>query len=339
MTRKNWGALLVMLLVGGIIFMYSLREVNLQQLWANLLELNWGWLLVAIACMALYLILEGIVVKLFMNQRYPSYSWGNALRLPLIEQLFNGITPFSTGGQPAQIIAMLKAGVDGGRASSMLLMKFVVFQTMIVINFCLSMMIGFHLIATELQALTMFVIIGFLIHFVVITSLLMIMYWYQLTKRLVIGVIWPLHWFLSAQRYQTLQTTLVEKIDIFHQESLGMRRNPRLLVKVSLVTMGQLFFYYAIPYYLLLALGVTNLNFWMIMSLHIIIFMVTSVFPIPGGAGGAEYGFLVLFGHYVTNHSKLVLAMLLWRLLTYYGGIFVGMVATVIKPDKVSETD
>ncbi|MCQ2570122.1 MAG: hypothetical protein MJ139_04435, partial [Limosilactobacillus sp.] len=72
MTRKNWGALLIMMIIGVAIFAYSLREVNLHQLWLNLLELNWGWLLVAIFCMALYLVLEGVVVKLFMKQRYPS---------------------------------------------------------------------------------------------------------------------------------------------------------------------------------------------------------------------------------------------------------------------------
>ncbi len=63
--------------------------------------------------------------------------------------------------------------------------------------------------------------------------------------------------------------------------------------------------------------------------------MIISLFPIPGGAGGAEYSFSVLFSSFIGANSKLVLAMLLWRLLTYYFGMFAGMFALVIKPDKV----
>ena len=134
MSRKNWLALVAMLLIGGGIVAYSLRTVNLRLLVQDFFTLNWWWMLVALACICLYLILEGVVVKIFMNNRHADFTWKDALRLPPIEQLFNGITPFSTGGQPAQLVAMLQCGVDGGLASSVLLMKFVVFQAMIVIT-------------------------------------------------------------------------------------------------------------------------------------------------------------------------------------------------------------
>lgn len=339
MNRKNWLALILMLVVGVGIFAFSLRNTDLHQLLIDLLALNWGWFAIAIVCIGLYLGLEGVVVKLFMKDSYPSFSWKDAMRMPLIEQLFNGITPFSSGGQPAQIIAMLQSGVDGGRASSVLLMKFVVFQAMIVINFIVSLIMGFHLISTKLQGLTLFVVIGFIIHFAVIVGLLMIMYWYQMTKRLTNWVIKPLRLFMKPERYAPIAVTLNEKIDTFYKESVKMKKQYRKLAKVSVVTLLQLFFYYAIPYFILRALGVSGLNFWMILSLHVIIFMVTSVFPIPGGTGGAEYGFVVLFAGYVQSNSKLVLAMLLWRILTYYVGLFAGMFALVIKADKVSEID
>ena len=73
----------------------------------------------------------------------------------------------------------------------------------------------------------------------------------------------------------------------------------------------------------------------MVVSLHVLIFMVISLFPIPGGAGGAEYSFSVLFASFVNSNTKLVLAMLLWRILTYYFGMFAGVIALVIKPNKV----
>ncbi len=335
MSRKNWIVLILMLVAGAGIFAFSLRNTDLHQLSIDLANLNWGWFSVAVLCICLYLGLEGVVTKLFMADRYPDFSWKNAMRVPLVEQLFNGITPFSTGGQPAQLVAMLQAGVDGGRASSVLLMKFVVFQGMIVINFIISMLIGFHYIATKLQALSLLVVFGFVIHLSVIVALLLVMYWHSFTKRATNLLLRPVRWFVKENRYQNWQRVLDERIDSFYQESLKMRQEYGKLAKVSVVTLVQLAFYYLIPYFILLALGVQNLNVVMIVSLNVLIFMITSLFPIPGGTGGAEYSFTVLFASFITSNAKLFLAMLLWRILTYYFGMFSGMVALVLKPDPV----
>ena len=339
MSRKNWLALVAMLLIGGGIVAYSLRTVNLRLLVQDFFTLNWWWMLVALACICLYLILEGVVVKIFMNNRHADFTWKDALRLPPIEQLFNGITPFSTGGQPAQLVAMLQCGVDGGLASSVLLMKFVVFQAMIVINFLISLLIGFHFIAEKLHALSLLVLLGFVIHLAVIVGLLLVMYWYGFTKRALNLLIKPCAWFMKPQRYERLRISLNEKVDSFYQESLRMKEEYGKMAKVCLVTLCQLFFYYAIPYFIMLALGVHGMNFIMVISLHVLIFMIISLFPIPGGAGGAEYSFSVLFASFIGSGTKLVMAMILWRLLTYYFGMFAGMVALFIKPDKIKHED
>ncbi|WP_283594991.1 lysylphosphatidylglycerol synthase transmembrane domain-containing protein [Limosilactobacillus galli] len=336
MNRRNWLVLILMMLIGVGIIGYSLRTVNLRLLVREVNTLNWGWMLVAILCICLYLGLEGVVVKIFMKDRHRDFTWKDALRLPPIEQLFNGITPFSTGGQPAQLVAMLQSGVDGGRASSVLLMKFVVFQAMIVINFIISLMIGFHYIEEKLHALAILVVLGFLIHLAVIVGLLMVMYWYRFTKRAMNLLIRPVAIFIKSERYEKMKIRLNEMVDSFYQESLKMKSEYRMMGRVCVVTLLQLFFYYMIPYFIMLALGIHYIDFVMVVSLHVLIFMIISLFPIPGGAGGAEYSFSVLFASFVHSNTKLVLAMILWRLITYYFGMVTGMIALMIKPDKVA---
>lgn len=335
MNRRNWLVLILMLLIGVGIIGYSLRTVNLSLLIREFNTLNWGWMLVAFLCICLYLALEGVVVKAFMRDRHRDFTWKDSLRLPPIEQLFNGITPFSAGGQPAQLVAMLQSGVDGGQASSVLLMKFVVFQGMIVINFIISLLIGFHYIEEKLHALAILVLLGFLIHLAVIVGLLMVMYWYQFTKWAMNILIHPVAIFIKPARYVKMRLRLNEMVDSFYQESLKMKNEYKMMGKVCVVTLLQLFFYYVIPYFILLALGVHHVNFIMVVSLHVLIFMIISLFPIPGGAGGAEYSFSVLLASFVHSNTKLVLAMILWRLITYYFGMIAGMFALMIKPDRV----
>ena len=334
MSRRNRFVLILMLLVGLGIFGYSLRNVKLSSSLRDLANLRWQWFIIALVCICMYLILESLVVKTFMADRLSSFTFKDAVRVPLIEQLFNGITPFSTGGQPAQLIAMLQSGVDAGQASSVLLMKFVVYQAMIVVSFIISLLIGFHYIAEKLQALSLLVIFGFLVHFTVIVGLLMIMYWHSFTKKVVNLCIAPGKWFMSADRFVKMKLNLDTKIDSFYQESLKIKSEGVKMLRVCLLTICQLAFYYLIPYFIMRSLGVTGLNLVMVTSLHILIVMIISLFPIPGGAGGAEYSFSVLFSSFIGTNSKLVLAMILWRLLTYYFGMFAGMFALMIKPDK-----
>ncbi|MFD1124297.1 YbhN family protein [Lentilactobacillus raoultii] len=338
MSRKNKFTFMLMVLIGIGIIWYSMRNVKLSVLIHDFFSLNPFWLIIAFACICVYLLIEAIITKVLVSNRVAAFTFKDALRVPLVEQLFNGITPFSSGGQPGQLVVMLQTGVDGGRASSVLLMKFVVYQAMIVVNFFISLLIGFHYVATKMHYLSLFVLFGFLIHFFVIVGLLMIMYWPSFTKRITQILFRPVKWFVKDERYDRLRVTLLEKIDNLYEESIRIGRQPKLMLKVVLLTFFQLGFYYLIPYFIMLALGYDNANIFMVTSLHIMIVMIISLFPIPGGSGGAEFSFESLFKSYITSNSKLVLAMILWRILTYYFGMVVGAAALLIKPDKVNDS-
>ncbi|MCW3779399.1 lysylphosphatidylglycerol synthase transmembrane domain-containing protein [Levilactobacillus namurensis] len=340
MSRRNKWVLTVMLLLGVAIFAFSLRDIKFSVLINDFVHINFWWFGVAVLCMVLYLGLEAVIVKVFISDRIQGFTFKDAVRIPLVEQLFNGITPFSSGGQPAQLIALMQTGVDAGKASSVLLMKFVVFQSMIVINFLIALVIGFNYIQDKLHALAWLVVFGFTIHLAVIVGLLMVMFWYGFTKRAVAVVLYPAHWFMKPVRYTRMVANINRKIDSFYAESVRISGQWRLMLRVFVITFIQLMFYYLIPYFIMLALGYTTANIVMVTSMHVLIVMVISLFPIPGGAGGAEYSFEMIFKSYIASNSKLVLAMILWRLLTYYFGMLAGLVAMVIRPDKVvEETD
>lgn len=338
MSKRNKIVLIFMLILGIGIFGFSLRNINLNHLLHDIVHIHVQWLLVAIGCMLLYFGIEAVITRMFVVSNGDRFSFRDAIRIPLIEQLFNGITPFSSGGQPAQLVALMQSGVEAGRASSVLLMKFVVFQAMIVINFMFSLLIGFDYIAAKMSYLSLFVVFGFLIHFAVIIGLLLVMYWHGFTKKLISWIMIPVGWFVKEDRYAKWKVSLDEKVDTFYLESVRIKSQWKLLIKIFIMTFFQLLFYYLVPYYIMLSLGYTGINVIMVTSLHVLIVMVISIFPIPGGSGGAEYSFDVLFSSFIHSNSKLVLAMLIWRLLTYYFGMFGGMLALVTKPDKLNRT-
>lgn len=342
MNRKNRLVLVLMLLIGVGIFTYSMRGVNLQDMLHDIVTIKVGWLLIALLCIVLYLLIEAVVVKVFVGDRVEGFTFRNAIRIPLVEQLGNGITPFASGGQPFQLVAMMQAGVEPGYASAVLLMKFIVYQFVIVLNFFMALIVGSHFMADKVHIMKYLMIFGFVIHFAVIVGLILVMYWYGLTKRLVALALNFVKWFgfggkaKRLERYERLQAWADERLQSFHEESLRMSRDWPLMLKGLGLTFVQLMFYYSIPFFILLALGYDHINYLLITSLHVLIVMVISIFPIPGGSGGAEVSFSALFSSFIASSSDLVLAMLLWRFLTYYFGMFAGMVAFNVKADKVA---
>ncbi|KRM21373.1 hypothetical protein FC90_GL001425 [Latilactobacillus graminis DSM 20719] len=321
-----------MLLIGCGIFAYESRTIVLKQLVINISHLKLGWLLVALLCMLVSWLFEALVLRIFLKGRTEHFSLFNALRIPLIAQLFNAITPFSSGGQPAQLVALMQSRVEAGQASSVLLMKFIVYQFMVLVNFLLSMSIGFSQVSKHFDTLSILITFGLIVHVVVLAVLLLIMYYNRFTKQLVDWLLMPAGWFVSQKRVTEWRTILMAKIDTFYAESLHLKREKKKLIKGCFLTLGQLFFYYSVPYFVLLALGIAHVNYLEVIVLHIMIVMIVSLFPVPGGSGGAEYSFKTLFATFIPSSSKLVLGMLLWRLFTYYLGMFMGIGALAVKP-------
>ncbi|WP_225048159.1 lysylphosphatidylglycerol synthase transmembrane domain-containing protein [Lacticaseibacillus kribbianus] len=335
MSRKNKLAAAVMVLLGVGIFMFEMRHLHFHQVAATLMNLNLWWLLVATLVMLGSWAIESLVVQTFVAHDGERLPFTSAARVTLVEQLFNNITPFASGGQPAQLIALMQAGVEGGRASSVLLMKFVVYQFMVLINFVLTIAIGFRQVAGRLGPLAWFIVFGFVIHVVVICGLLLVMYHYRFTKRLVAVMVGLYGRFAGPVRQATVAAKMAEKIDSFYAESLHLKREKTKVLRAAGLTLIQLLLYYSVPYFVLRSFGVDHVSLIEMMVLHVMIVMIVSLFPIPGGAGGAEYSFKTLFATYVPAASQLVLAMLLWRLLTYYLGMALGAGALSGVPAKM----
>ncbi|AIG65160.1 lysylphosphatidylglycerol synthase transmembrane domain-containing protein [Weissella tructae] len=333
MSRRNLIIFITMLLFGCLIFAWSFRDVSLQQFMMDMQSANLWWLAVAVLCMAMYLLLEAAVVKLFIDETHQKLSWRDAIRVPLVEQLGNGITPFASGGQPMQLVALMQAGVEAGKAGSILTMKFIIYQGMIVVNFILALIVGYQYIHDKLQEWSTIVWLGFGMHVIVVMTLLALMFLPRITNSLV-NITFRIIGRFSAKKAAEWRPAVDEQIEGFHQESLVMKANMRYVIGAAVITFVQLMFYYMIPYFILLSLGAKNVDVVLILALHILIVMVISLFPIPGGSGGAEVGFAVLFQQFLPTHAKLMLAMLLWRLITYYLGMVAGVIAFGIPTTK-----
>lgn len=335
-TDKISATIVVVLTAVVVYFLTNELRGKGNQLKITLKHLDWRWLLLGLLMMILSIFLEAAATYVMLNKLdRKRTSVLSLLRVPLLNFLGTGLTPFATGGQPAQLFGMSRAGIESGKALSVILMKFLVYQVVVVLFFIIGYFSAEHFIYAQIDpTFAKFIPFAIAIHAFVILGIVLVMFWPAMTLRLVHIVLPWTKKFMSAERHHNLTIKIEQKIDNFHKESRRVIGSWSSLVGATIFTILQLVVFYMIPYFVIRAFGYVNVNPWLIVTMNIMIVMVVSLFPIPGGVGGAELSFQLLFSPFVKNPATLIFVILLWRLITYYFGLFAGIIAYMIPARK-----
>lgn len=96
-----------------IILLFLLFHDNgIQNISTIINNINLWWILGGLLCIVLYWLFESVVLHVATKQLDNRQTFKNSLKISMIGQLFNCITPFSSGGQPVQAYYMTKDGVS-----------------------------------------------------------------------------------------------------------------------------------------------------------------------------------------------------------------------------------
>lgn len=339
MNKKHLWGVLIVLAISAFVLYTDLKSTPLSEILGTAHGLNiWALIMVFGLMLLSYVCEAGILATLAHRKDEPKRSAWSFLRIPIIQALFNAITPMSTGGQPSQLAAMIQMGMESGRSTSILLMKFIIYQIVVFFAYVFTIIFGFHTVMTKFAGLAVFIAIGFLIHISSITFLLAIMFAYRFTKRATNWGMDLLGKFMKKERVENWRKATLEKIDTFYAESQKLKKEKNKLVIASVLTILQLLFFYSIPFMVLTALNVPC-SWSSVTQMNIMIIMFMAIIPIPGASGGAEYSFQTLFSTFISSHGALILAMFVWRFATYFFGMILGIFGWIFKPKRIKSTE
>lgn len=339
MNKKHLWGVLIVLAISAFVLYTDLKSTPLSEILGTAYGLNiWALIMVFGLMLLSYVCEAGILATLAHRKDEPKRSAWSFLRIPIIQALFNAITPMSTGGQPSQLAAMIQMGMEGGSSTSILLMKFIIYQIVVFFAYVFTIIFGFHTVMTKFAGLAVFIAIGFLIHISSIIFLLAIMFTYRFTKRATNWGMDLLGKFMKKERVENWRKATLEKIDTFYAESQKLKKEKNKLVIASVLTILQLLFFYSIPFMVLTALNVPC-SWSSVTQMNIMIIMFMAIIPIPGASGGAEYSFQTLFSTFISSHGALILAMFVWRFATYFFGMILGIFGWIFKPKRIKSTE
>lgn len=269
-------------------------------------------------------------------------------KVSTVGKYFDAITPFSVGGQPSQILNLTRAGVSPGIATSIPIIKLIIYNlvyTFVILCF-LIFGVPFIPITSSLQNLLfilfkIFAYIGLI--FTALTSVLFILIGSgKIVGRTMVRWICRLGYKLHIVKdyrksYNKFMSTVLE-----YQSSIKyLKQNKGTLFACIFFGLVEALSYFAIPFAVVMALTPANVTgaletftlLLICMTKFIVCQMAAVVIPLPGGTGMMELSFMFLFSGTTllgVEQANVVLGLLFWRFLTYYFTIVQGFIVSTV---------
>ena len=169
LKRNSFIILLITLFV-----LFLVLKDNFKTVISTITTMDMKFVIIAIVLYFAYLFFHALVNYLWVNEK-EKLSLKDAFQHMIITQFFNGITPFSTGGQPMEIYMLKNHGFRYTKATNVIMQNFIVYQLALVIFGLFAVIYNFITgVVVYKSVLTSLIILGFLINTIVAVVMLLI---------------------------------------------------------------------------------------------------------------------------------------------------------------------
>lgn len=332
---KNFKKNSIILVLITLLILFLVLKDDFNNIVHELVNANFLFIILAFICLLLVFVFDGLAYYKIIKSYDKNYSFIKVLRMLIITKFFNGITPFSTGGQPMQVYMLKKDGFRLTKASNIIIQNFIIYQAALVLYGLIAMAINAKFnYFKNITILKDLIILGFLINTGVMIGLFIISFSNKFNHFIVNKSINILSKLKLVKDKETTLNKWNERVDDFHEGATFLKNNKLLCLESFIYNLLSLTAIYVMPYFVIMALGnvndVTPLKS-IVSSAYILI--IGSFVPIPGASGGIEYGYLQFFGSFIKG-GILKASLLIWRFISYYFPMIIGAIVFNLKGSK-----
>ncbi|MDD3242246.1 MAG: lysylphosphatidylglycerol synthase transmembrane domain-containing protein [Eubacteriales bacterium] len=325
--RKNWLAIVSIGIAFVMMMVFFFTTDSLTTLGELSGNMRLGWLGVGVGCMLVFWLLEGVVIHLLVRRVDRHYSLATSVQTGMVGQFYSAVTPFSTGGQPMQVLQMHQSGLAVGDATSIITLKSLIFQVVLVVYAMVCVIAKMDYFQNSVSNFSFVAAVGLAVQVLVIAVIVVLASSRVNTDRAVRGMLRFLTRIHLVKNPEGAAEKVQEQLDVFHRSLRVAPRDTLPLALALLLTAVQLTAFFAVPYCIYRAFGFSEASFFTMTAAMAFVYVVSMFVPLPGASGGAEGSFLLFFGLFF-QAGTITSAILLWRILTYYLNIGVGCLFT-----------
>ena len=325
MKKKKFLALPVLLLF--ITALIVSKNQELPQILLALDQVQFPYLVLACLLMGINWLINSSILKILFRTNPVPLTWKNAIQLTMVGQYYSAITPFSSGGQPAQVLSMNAKHIPVGRATSLLMVKFLLYQITVVFYAFGFFAWKYRYLQTTLSGSLPWVALGLVLNGLLILLILLSLLQGKWLEKKLIRLIEILGSKRKNLQFENWKSRIHQTLNDYEASAKEVQAEPAITVKILLLTILQLTAYFGVSWAIYRSFGLAHIGIIRILALQSLLYMAVSFIPTPGNAGASEGGFLLVF-HLLYSGATLMPAMLIWRLITYYFNLLFGGLIT-----------
>ncbi|MBQ3409378.1 MAG: flippase-like domain-containing protein [Clostridia bacterium] len=327
--------LIFFILLITLTFYILLKDQNILDIFNLMLNSNKTFILIAVFCMFIYLLLEGVnMLRTIRISGNKGIKLASSLKYSFIGFFFSAITPAASGGQPMQIYYMHRDKISAADSTLALLMNLCCFQIVTISMALISLIFNAQYLQGGMIALF---IVGIVLNSSALALLIIGIFSRRLSKWLVNLAIKILKKFKIRNAESKIEK-LNSELDKYHSTSKYIKQHRKLMVKMVLTTLVQIMVYYSIPYWIYKALGFSGENIIKMIGLQAILYATVSGIPLPGAVGVSESGFMNIFKSIFTEET-ISGAMLINRGVSFYLFVIISGIVVIINLFKTKKED
>lgn len=313
-------------IVAFITFYIIFKKNKLTLIIKNLSEVNIFYVLLACFFMFIYIACEGINIRRILKTLNDKITFKSSFKYASVGFFFSAITPSASGGDPMQLYFMKKDNLPLSHSALSLLVELTSFEIVCSFLSLFGYFYNFDIINNQIGRLKYLVIIGIIINILYVLLLLVLIFSKKIAEKLSMFLVK----FLELFHYKNIDTFKIKmnkQIEEYHNCSIYIKNNKKLLIKIVLTTFIELLLYHSVPYCIYLAFGLGKYDIITFISLSSVLYTSVAFLPLPGSMGASEGTFVILYKMFFPL-NLLSSAMLLSRGISYY--LFVVITGVLI---------
>ena len=286
------------------------------------------WLAGGVVIYALFMLVQTLMYYVLIKDITGKKRMKLAYDVAVVGKYYDNATPFAAGGQPMQIVRLVKNGVSVGTSTSIPIIKLILNSSVSVILTILFFIFGVPRIPMSgafnnflLMILIILAVIGLVITIIVVVFTFLMGTGGLFTRSFISGILRIGYKLKLVKNYRETFQKVLNQVAEYKVSFRFIWKNKKTLLKMLILSVFECLTYAIMPYFVVQAfagdIAIQPMLLLLIcISQYYICAMASSFMPLPGGAGMMEISFIFLFGVIIGNN--VVWALLAWRILSYY---------------------
>ena len=340
--RKFWIkiAFLFVLIGISIVLLFtitdSLTDDSIKSFPALIAGINVDWLLILLGVVVLCIVFDSAKYAYLLKISTGKLHFRASVKVMFLGKYYDGITPLGTGGQPFQIHYLHKKNsIPAGVATAVPLVLFtvstVVFCIFATVLFCITpgyVSAGNAGIVTPMRAIAW---VSMILNFLIPVAIITVSLFPNFGKRAVMWIIKLLAKLRIVKNPYRVAIKFVREVIEYRSSLKSILSRWWHFIPLALLSFGSAVLGMGVPFFVMMALADITPTFDVfvrILCMSMLTFYAASMVPTPGNSGALETAASLIFATVLGASSAggtIGWSILLWRLLTYYIYIIIGV--------------